>query len=175
LRLLNLVLEILRSSPAPAASLREIENSDAVLVLGEDVTNYAPRMALSLRQSVRQQPMARADKLKIPRWLDHAVRELAQEAKGPLFLATLGSTRLDDVAADTYHAAPDELARLGYAVAHALDGRAFAVAGLPARIASLAGKVEIMTGKQKFWLTPLSGGSRCDGNAGTGAQLFPLR
>jgi len=52
LRLLHLAIEILRTTPV--ASLREIENSDAVLVLGEDVSNYAPRMALSVRQSVRQ-------------------------------------------------------------------------------------------------------------------------
>lgn len=119
LRLLHLAVEILRTTPA--ASLREIENSDAVLVLGEDVSNYAPRMALSLRQSVRQQPLATTDKLKIPRWLDHAVREAAQDQKGPLFLATVASTRLDDVATETYHAAPDEIARLGHAVAHSLD------------------------------------------------------
>lgn len=119
LRLLHLAAEILRTTPV--ASLREIENSDAVLVLGEDVSNYAPRMALSFRQSVRQQPLAATDKLKIPRWLDHAVREAAQDQKGPLFIATVAATRLDDVATETYHAAPDEIARLGYAVARFLD------------------------------------------------------
>ena len=127
LHLLSLVLDILRNGPAPAASLREIESSDAVLILGEDVTNFAPRMALSLRQSVRQQPMAMTDKLTIPRWLDHAVREVVQDAKGPLFIACPAATRLDDVATATYRAAPDELARLGFAVAHALDGSAPAV------------------------------------------------
>ena len=52
--------------PARTPSLTEIERSDAVLVLGEDVTNAAPRMALALRQSVRQQPMEFTDKLKNP-------------------------------------------------------------------------------------------------------------
>ena len=119
LRLLHLAIEILRTTPV--ASLREIENSDAVLVLGEDVSNYAPRMALSVRQSVRQQPLTATDKLKIPRWLDHAVREASQDQKGPLFMATVASTRLDDIATETHHAAPDEIARLGYAVARFLD------------------------------------------------------
>ncbi|HET8668171.1 MAG TPA: NADH-quinone oxidoreductase subunit NuoG, partial [Terriglobales bacterium] len=141
LHLLNLVLDILRSGPAPAASLREVEFSDAVLVLGEDVTNFAPRMALSLRQSVRQQPIAIADKLKIPRWLDHAVREALQDRKGPLFIATPTATRLDDVAIDNYHAAPDDLARLGFAVTHALDRNAPAVADLPQEVVSLAERV----------------------------------
>ncbi|MGE5109553.1 MAG: NADH-quinone oxidoreductase subunit NuoG [Acidobacteriaceae bacterium] len=141
LRLLNLILDTLRSGPAPAATLKEIENSDAVLVLGEDVTNYAPRMALSLRQSVRQQPMAAADRLKVPRWLDHAVRELVQDAKGPLFIASLTSTPLDDVASETYHAAPDELARFGYAVAHSLDANAPSVPDLAPEVAALAERI----------------------------------
>lgn len=141
LHLLNLVLDILRNGPAPAASLREIESSDAVLILGEDVTNFAPRMALSLRQSVRQQPMAMTDKLTIPRWLDHAVRELVQDAKGPLFIACPTATRLDDVATATYRAAPDELARLGFAVAHALDGSAPTVQSVSPNITSLAERI----------------------------------
>jgi NADH-quinone oxidoreductase subunit G len=130
---LNLVLEILRTTPV--ASLRDVENSDAVLVLGEDVSNYAPRMALSLRQSIRQQPFASTDNLKVPRWLDHAVRETVQDAKGPLFLATIAATRLDDAATETFHAAPDEIARLGYAVAHALDSHT------PAPKVSLVGRI----------------------------------
>jgi NADH-quinone oxidoreductase subunit G len=133
LRQLNLTLEILRTTPV--ASLRDIENSDAVLVLGEDVSNYAPRMALSLRQSIRQQPFATTDNLKIPRWLDHSVREAVQDAKGPLFLATIAATRLDDAATETFHAAPDEIARLAYAVAHTLDS------GAPAPKASLVGRI----------------------------------
>ncbi len=90
--------------PARTPSLTEIESFDAVLVLGEDVTNVAPRIALALRQSVRQQPMEFTDKLKIPRWLDHAVREAIQDDKGPLFIATPSATKLDDVAAETYRA-----------------------------------------------------------------------
>ena len=45
-----------------SVSLRDIEFSDAVLILGEDLTNVAPVMALSVRQSVRQQPLAFADR-----------------------------------------------------------------------------------------------------------------
>ena len=53
---------ILQTGPARSPSLHDIELSDAVLILGEDVTNSAPRMALSLRQSVRQQPFEIAQK-----------------------------------------------------------------------------------------------------------------
>ncbi|MCC6343572.1 MAG: NADH-quinone oxidoreductase subunit NuoG [Bryobacterales bacterium] len=129
-RLWKLVLEVLRG-PARTPSLREIEASDAVFILGEDVTNVAPRMALSLRQSVRQQPMEIAERLHIPVWMDHAVREAVQEKKGPLFIASVSATRLDDIAAGTYRGAPDDLARLGFAVAHALNPGAPVPAELP--------------------------------------------
>ena len=103
---------------------------DAVFVLGEDVTNVAPVMALRLRQSVRQAPMRIADGLHIPEWLDHAVREAVQDAKGPFFIASPYATKLDDIATTTYRAAPDDLARLGFAVAHAIDATAPEVTGL---------------------------------------------
>jgi NADH-quinone oxidoreductase subunit G len=129
--LLNLILDILRRGPAHTPSLREIEEADAVFVLGEDLTNVAPRMALSVRQAVRQQPMSIADRLKVPRWMDQAVREVVQDAKGPLFIASAGATRLDDVATRTFRGAPDDLARLGFVVAAGLDGRAPAPGGIP--------------------------------------------
>ena len=115
------ILSILTDGPASSPSLHEIEQADAVLVLGEDVTNTAPRMALSLRQAVRQQPMKAVDALKVPRWHDEAARDIIQENKGPLFIAFPGATRLDDVARRTYRAAPQDVARLGFAAARALD------------------------------------------------------
>ncbi|HEV2115188.1 MAG TPA: NADH-quinone oxidoreductase subunit NuoG, partial [Terriglobales bacterium] len=120
-RLIGKMLAILQATPARTPSLREMEQCDAVLLLGEDPTNFAPRLALALRQSVRQQPFAATDKMKIPRWLDHAVREAVQDDKGPLFIASPCATRLDDIATQTFRGAPDDIARLGFAVARALD------------------------------------------------------
>src|SRR5690606_10294753 len=120
-RLLCLTLEMLRHTPAHIASLQDAEQADAVLILGEDVTNTAPRLALSLRQAVRQKSLALADRLRIPRWQDEAVREAAGDARSPLFILTPDATRLDDVATRAWRAAPDDIARLGFAVANRLD------------------------------------------------------
>ncbi|HYL95071.1 MAG TPA: NADH-quinone oxidoreductase subunit NuoG, partial [Terriglobales bacterium] len=120
-RLAAKMIGILRRTAARTPSLREVEQCDAVLLLGEDPTNFAPRLALALRQSVRQQPFAVTDKLKIPRWLDHAVRETVQDDKGPLFIASPYATRLDDIATETFRGSPDDIARLAFAVARALD------------------------------------------------------
>jgi NADH-quinone oxidoreductase subunit G len=134
-RLLGLILEILHRGAARSPSLREIEESDAVFILGEDLSNVAPRMALSVRQSVRQQPMSIADALHVPRWMDQSVREVVQDRRGPLFVATTSATRLDEIATGTFRGAPDDLARLGFAVANALDEHA----PVPGEIADAAG------------------------------------
>jgi NADH-quinone oxidoreductase subunit G len=125
--LLSSIIDISRLGPARTPSLRDVEQADAVLVLGEDVTNVAPRLALALRQSVRQQPMRIVDTLGVARWHAAAVREAVQQEKGPLFIATPQRTRLDEVATRVYRAAPDDIARLGFAVAHALHADAPAV------------------------------------------------
>ncbi len=51
--LVNLALQLQQDSPALIPDIKTIESADAVLILGEDVTNTAPRIALALRQSVR--------------------------------------------------------------------------------------------------------------------------
>jgi NADH-quinone oxidoreductase subunit G len=48
-RLVGRMLEILWRGAVRTPTLREIEECDAVFILGEDVTNVAPRMALALR------------------------------------------------------------------------------------------------------------------------------
>jgi NADH-quinone oxidoreductase subunit G len=146
-RLLALIREILQEGPAPAASLKEAEEADAVLVLGEDVTQTAPLLALALRQAVRQRAFTIAEGLKLPRWNDAAVRHAAQDARSPLFIASLCATRLDDIAAETCRAAPADIARLGFAVARELDAGAPPVPELPAPVRDLAGRIAAALGQ----------------------------
>jgi NADH-quinone oxidoreductase subunit G len=140
-RLLSLALRILHEGPARSPSLHEVELADSVLVLGEDVTQTAPMVALALRQSARRRAVQIAGKMHIPEWDALAVQEAAQQEKAPLFLAALHGTRLDDVAARTYVAAPDDVARLGFAVAHILSGEAPAVPDLPEKARLLADEI----------------------------------
>jgi NADH-quinone oxidoreductase subunit G len=123
-RLTALIVDVLRRGPVPTASLQEAARCDAVLVLGEDVTNTAPMLALALRQAVRQQPIDSAAARGVHVWDDHAMREAARGKRGPLFVATLAATKLDDVATETLRAAPADIARFGFAAAHALDAQA---------------------------------------------------
>ncbi|SEK44083.1 NADH dehydrogenase subunit G [Colwellia chukchiensis] len=79
-------------------SLAAIEASDFVFIVGEDITQTAPRMALSVRQALRHAAKAKAAKLGIASWQDSAVRTSAGNELSPLFLLQSTSTKLDDVA-----------------------------------------------------------------------------
>ncbi len=139
--LMNLALSILKEGPVSSMSLKETEKADAVFILGEDLTNTAPMLALAVRQSVRQQPMLNVNKLAVPEWNDAAAREIIQDNKGPLFVATVAETKLDNIAARTFRAAPQDLARLGFAVANLIDPSAPQVSGLNEEEMALAGLI----------------------------------
>jgi NADH-quinone oxidoreductase subunit G len=55
---------------------------------------------------------------------------LTEHEKQALYIAAPVATKLDDAASMAFQAAPDDLARLGFAVAHAIDPQAPAVADL---------------------------------------------
>lgn len=116
------ILNIMQHSGVHSPSLKEIEQADAILILGEDVTNTAPRMALSLRQSVRNLAKQMAAEMRIPEWQDEAVRNLAQDKLSPLYIASVADTKLDDVAHTSVSLAPDDIARFGFAVANDVSG-----------------------------------------------------
>ncbi|PHS71692.1 MAG: NADH-quinone oxidoreductase subunit G [Cycloclasticus sp.] len=122
--LVELALTIQQSSSAMIADIKNIESADAILILGEDVTNTAPRIALALRQSVRNKAYELAADLGLESWQDSAIRTLAQNQRSPLFIATVGDSRLDDVAEERFNLAPDDIARLGFAVAANIAGEA---------------------------------------------------
>jgi NADH-quinone oxidoreductase subunit G len=139
--LAELAIKILKEGPARTPSLREVEKADAVFILGEDLTNTAPMLALAVRQSVKQQPLKEVAKMNIPVWHDAAARELMQDSKGPLFIASVNTTKLDEIATDTLRAAPDDMARIGYAVANLLDSSLPPVPKLSKEAQALAQKI----------------------------------
>ena len=139
--LTTLGVRILREGPARIATIHEAGEADAVLVLGEDVLNTGPRLALALRQATRQAAFALAAGAHIPQWQDASVRTLAQDTRSPLFNLTPFATGLDGIAALNHRAAPADLARLGMAVAHALDASAPVVPGLDAAQVALAARI----------------------------------
>ncbi|HUS82410.1 MAG TPA: molybdopterin-dependent oxidoreductase, partial [Dehalococcoidia bacterium] len=140
-RLSRLALDIMCNGPARSPSLAAVARADAALVLGEDVTQTAPMLALALRQSARRAPLRQAAELRIPEWDAAGVRNALQGEKGPLYVGSLAGTRLDDVATQAYRAPPDDIARLGFAVANALDAESTSIDGLPEHVRALAAEI----------------------------------
>ncbi|WMN15731.1 NADH-quinone oxidoreductase subunit NuoG [Pseudomonas piscis] len=159
---IRLAMQVLKDSPLPIPNLREVEDHDAVFVLGEDLTQTAARMALALRQSVKGKAEEMADAMRVQPWLDAAVKNIGQHALNPLFIASLAATRLDDVAEECVHAAPDDLARIGFAVAHAIDASAPAVEGLDREAQELAQRIAdaLLAAKRPLIVSGTSLGSK---------------
>ncbi|ECS1134496.1 NADH-quinone oxidoreductase subunit NuoG, partial [Salmonella enterica] len=138
---LQLALKVLREGGIYTPALREIESYDAVLVLGEDVTQTGARVALAVRQAVKGKAREMAAAQKVADWQIAAILNIGQRAKHPLFVTNVDDTRLDDIAAWTYRAPVEDQARLGFAIAHALDNTAPAVDGIDS---DLQNKIDVI-------------------------------
>ncbi len=162
LALLKLMAGILKDGPAPSASVRQVAVSDAVLVLGEDVWNSAPIVALNLRQAASNAPAALAIKQKkLNRWDDAAVREAIRHEKGPFFIASVAGSPLDEVAREALRAGPADIARLGFAVANQIDSASPAPAGLSPELTQAARRIaEALKAAEKPLV--VSGAGLCD-------------
>lgn len=138
---LELMLKVLREGGIHTPALREIESYDAVLVLGEDLTQTGARVALAVRQAVKGKAREMAAAQKVADWQIAAIMNIGQHAKHPLFVTNVDETRLDDIAAWSYRAPVEDQARLGFAIAHALDESAPAVSDFDS---ALNGKLDVI-------------------------------
>jgi len=149
-KLQKIQLDIMKSGAFHLPSLKDVEQSDAVLILGEDITNTAPMLALSVRQALKKAPPELLAKLKIPAWQDAAVRDAVQEEKLPLFIAASYPTKLDDVSASSICLAPSDIAMVGCAVAADLDTSLAAPVGLSNSQKEFAQKVlEVLSNAER--------------------------
>jgi NADH-quinone oxidoreductase subunit G len=123
-RLTKTIVEFLQNSGVQTASLKQIERADTIVVLGEDLTNTAPMIALAIRQAARNVTNETAVKKGIPLWNDAPVRELAQDAKSPVYIATPIRDALDEIAENIFRASYTDIANLGSAVASAISDKA---------------------------------------------------
>jgi NADH-quinone oxidoreductase subunit G len=140
-RLVGLAIDIMKGGPALIPSLREVAACDAVLVLGEDIGNTAPMLHLQVLQSLRRKQVEMARKAGISYWDDRAVRVAAGHESSPLFVITTGATSLDPHATAFLRPPPADIARIGFAIGHAIDRLAPPVDGLPEDAASLASAI----------------------------------
>ena len=122
--LVELAASIMQTEGVYNPGMREIESYDAVLILGEDLTQTAPRMALSVRQASKNKAKEMAAERRTQEWLAEPVQRIAQDAKSPIYILAATQTRLADVATGEVVASPNDIARLGFAIAAGVKGEA---------------------------------------------------
>ncbi|MDO4699233.1 MAG: NADH-quinone oxidoreductase subunit NuoG [Moraxella sp.] len=114
--LVSLGVEILRHGDVHNVSMAQIETADCVLVLGEDLTQTASRVALSVRQAAKNKARQMATALRTEHWLAEPVKRIGQESYSPIYVAGVTNSKLDDIAKVSVVATPNDIARLGFMV-----------------------------------------------------------
>ena len=118
------ISDFLQHGSIHTPSLREAGNADAVLILGEDLINTAPMMGLAVRQAARTKPKEKAGIKGVHEWDDNALREMAQQEKSPVYIATPYANKLDDIATIAFRGTNPDIAYLGFAVASLISKKA---------------------------------------------------
>ena len=121
LRILQLIDRIQRDPRIHSPTVPEIERADAVLILDEDISNTAPRVALAVRQAARNRQKQQAQNLKIPLWQDASVRQLDGEPN-PIIIAGSIESDLDELTCERLCAQPAAITQFAAAVAAQLQG-----------------------------------------------------
>lgn len=112
----DLGVALLRHEAVHQASLAQIETADGVFILGEDITQTASRVALSVRQAAKNKARQMASALKTEHWLAEPVKRIGQSAYSPIYVACVADTKLSDIAKVSAVATPDDIAKLGFMV-----------------------------------------------------------
>ena len=120
--LVELAASIMQTEGIYNPGMREIESYDAVLILGEDLTQTAPRMALSVRQAAKNKAKEMAADRRTQDWLAEPVQRIGQDLNSPVYILAATQTRLADIAEGEVVASPNDIARLGFAVAACVNG-----------------------------------------------------
>ncbi|MBE8228735.1 NADH-quinone oxidoreductase subunit G, partial [Leptospira borgpetersenii serovar Ballum] len=114
-------IEVLTTQGIYNPTMAEIEEYDAVFILGEDVTQTTPRIALAIRQAAKNKKIKMAEALKTESWLAEPVQRIGQKELSPVYIADTVQTKLDDISKVSCVATPEDIASLGFAVAEAIN------------------------------------------------------
>ena len=115
--LVNKCIEVLSTEGIYNPGMTDVESHDAVLILGEDITQTSPRLALSVRQSAKNKGLKMAAALKTQPWLAEPVKRIAQDALSPVYVIDVAQTKLEDISKVSVVATPEDITMLGFKVA----------------------------------------------------------
>ena len=116
--LVNKCIEVLSTEGIYNPGMTDIESHDAMLILGEDITQTSPRVALSVRQAAKNEGLKMAAALKTQAWLAEPVKRIAQDALSPVYVIDVSQTKLEDISKVSVVATPEDIITLGFKVAN---------------------------------------------------------
>jgi NADH-quinone oxidoreductase subunit G len=139
--------EIIGGRGVPLATVRDVAQADAALVVGDDPWTTAPRLGLALREMARRAAPHLLAARQIEPWQDEPARRAARDGHGALLLATCGPSALDGDASLAWRRTPDQIVALGFAVAQACAaGGTAPAADIAARLRAAAAPVVVAGG-----------------------------
>jgi NADH-quinone oxidoreductase subunit G len=160
--LVKTAIEILERGSVYSPSLKDIERSDAILILGEDLTHTAPMTALAVRQASRNIEEGACRKSGIPLWHDYARREKTQDKKIAIFILSSGATKLDSLSAKVFRASPEKISETGFLIASMLSKKAPSVKTKDTTLHDLAKSIAdaLKTAKQPLIISGIHSGDQ---------------
>ncbi|AAM67720.1 NADH-quinone oxidoreductase subunit NuoG [Buchnera aphidicola] len=118
---IKLILDTLKNNQLYIPSLKEIESYDTILILGEDLTQTAPRIALAVRQAMKNKAKDLAELYGIPKWNAAPISQISEIYKNYLYIFNTHETKLDNIADWSYFSSIDNQVRFARAIAYELD------------------------------------------------------
>lgn len=143
------VTQQLQRATIHTPSLKQIEQADGIIILGEDLLHSAPRMALSVRQASRNLGLEQAAQVGIASWQDESVRIHTQDRRSPIICVTCGGSELADISALNLQLTPSQITSFTLALTSHLAGQP-ASHDLPAEVIALVHQAaELLAGAKR--------------------------
>lgn len=130
------ILGILSNEAIDTPSMKQMESADAILILGEDLMQSAPRMALAVRQASRNEGISQAEAIGVQKWQDSSVRILTQEQRSPIISVNSTGSDLDGICVHALQLSPSEVTSFAEEITAAIQAGA-AGTGRAAEVAKL--------------------------------------
>lgn len=105
---IKLIIDILKNSGIYTPTIREIESYDLVLIIGEDITQVAPRMDLAIRKLNKNNHLSSDNKKDIPSWHSVALLNASNTKENFVYILYTHEIKLSSIASFNYYASVQE-------------------------------------------------------------------
>ncbi|AQS38678.1 NADH dehydrogenase subunit G [Shewanella psychrophila] len=107
-QMLHMLCSAYKNNRVSPFSIKQAQACGAALIINEDISHTAPRLALAIRQMSRNLGIKNAEKLGLADWQDGPVRNIAQNNRSPLAIIASDTCQLSALATEKIITSPDE-------------------------------------------------------------------